>query len=157
MAVREDVILSMYLRMNEFIQYLQDNTTLPLFEFVATTSIESANALLMDAKNKIILVQTELKEKHFLDIEYHVFVSFVEDLDVNALLTTEILSELENFMPKYSTLEVYEAEGLKAPQSIMTPTGCKFIVKSISQESMSTPQMRNNLTATVLRLTGYLN
>jgi hypothetical protein len=156
MATREDAILSMYYKTNQFIDYLRTIDDLPQFNLAVTTSIESANTMLMDGTNKLILVQTQLEEKFFLSMEYKLFVSFADNLDTNALLTTRVISELDAFMPQYSTVEIFEAGGLKKKISEFIPTGCKLVVQSVEQKTASIPQMRNNLTTAVLKLTGFL-
>lgn len=156
MATREDATLSIYLKFNQFITHLASIDELPPFSFAVTTSIEAANTLMMDGKNKVILVQTRVLEKHFYEFDYAIFVSLADELDVNAMTTTRVFSELNKFIPKYSIIEIFEAEGLRLPTSLYNPTGCKLVVSSLRQDNASNTQERNNLSKTVIKLTGYL-
>ena len=149
MAVVEDVTLSVYTTVKKF----ADSEGLG---FAATTSIESASSMMMDAEDKIILVQHKLKEKVFLDLEYKIFVSFAKTTEVNALKTTNIMSKFLEQFPRFSKVCVYEAEQLKQVPSVYTDTGKAMVVKDIGQEVLSLTQMKSNLSAIVLKLTGYI-
>lgn len=156
MASREDATLSIYLEFNKFITHLTSLDNMPSFSFVVTSSIEAANTLLMDGNNKLILVQTRVTQGHFYDASYAIFISLADQLDVNAQTTTRVFSELAKFLPKYATIEVFEAEGLKQPTSVYIPTGCRLVVSDLRQDNASNTQERDNLSKTVLKLTGYL-
>ncbi len=149
MAVVEDVTLSVYTTIKKF----ADSEALG---FAATTSIESASSMMMDGEDKIILVQHKLKDHVFLDLEYKIFLSFAKTTEVNALKTTNIMSKFLEQFPRFSKVCVYEAEDLKKVPSVYTDTGKAMVVKDIGQEVLSITQMRNNLNAIVLKLTGYI-
>lgn len=149
MAAVEDVTLSVYTEVKKF----ADSQDLG---FVATTSIESASSMMMDGKDKIILVQNSLKDRVFLDVEYKIFVSFAETTEVNGLKTTEIMSEFLTQFKRYTKICVFEAGPLKGNPSVYTDTGKAMVIKDIGQEIISITQMRNNLNCIVLKLTGYI-
>lgn len=149
MATIEDVTLSVYAQVKTF----ADTNNLG---FVATSSIESASSLLMDAEDKVILVQDKLKDGTFLDIEYKIFVSFAKTTDVNALRITELMSKFQVEFKRFSRICVFEAAGLKSVPSVYTDTLKAMVIKDIGQEVVSITQMRNNLNCLVLKLTGYI-
>lgn len=149
MAAVEDVTLSVYTEIKKFADSFNLN-------FAATSSIESASSILMDGTDKMVLVQNSLKDKIFLDIEYKIFVSFATITDVNALKTTEIMSSFMEQFPRFSKFCVFESSALKQVPSIYTDTGKAMVIKDIGQEVTSITQMRNNLTAIVLKLTGHI-
>lgn len=149
MAVTEDVTLSVYTVVKQFADSIG-------FDFVATTSIESASTILMDGDDKIILVQHSLKDSTFIDLEYKVFISFAETIESNAIKTTEIMSNFISQFPRYSKICIYEASGLKEVPSTYIDTGKAVVVKDIGQEIISITQMRNNLNSITFKLLGYI-
>ena len=149
MATVEDVTLSVYAEVKKF----ADSKNLG---FATTTSIESVSSILMDGKDKVILVQDKLQDKTFLDLEYKVFISLATTTDVNGLKTTELMSDFQTLFKRFSKVCVFEAEGLKTIPSVMTDTGKAMVIKDIGQEIVSTTQMRNNLNCIVLKLAGYI-
>ncbi len=149
MAGVEDVTLSIYTEMSKFAKTVD-------LGFVATTSIESASSMMMDAEDKLILVQDKLKDKTFLSIDYKIFISFAETTDVNALKATEIMSKFLDTFKRYSRICVYEAGGLKQIPSVYTSTKKAMVIKETGQEIISITQMRNNLNALILKVTGYI-
>lgn len=149
MATVEDVTLSVYVEVKEF----ADAQGLG---FAATSSIESASSIMMDGKDKIILVQNSLKDKIFLDLEYKIFVSLAETTEVNAMKTTEVMSAFITRFKRFSKICVFEAAGLKQAPSVFNDTGKAMVIKDIGQEVVSITQMRNNLNAIVLKLAGYI-
>ena len=149
MAKVEDVTLSVYAEVKKF----ADSKSLG---FVSTTSIESVSSILMDGKDKIVLVQDKLEDKIFLNVEYKLFVSFAETTDVNGLKTTEIMSDFQEEFKRFSKICIFEAAGLKTTVSEFVDTGKAMVIKDIGQEVISITQMRNNLNCIVLKLTGYI-
>jgi len=145
----EDVTLSIYAEVKSFADTVG-------MGFIATTSIESASSIMMDGKDKIILVQNSLKDRIFLDLEYKVFVSLVETSEVNGLLSTEIMSKFLDKFPRYSKICVVEAAGLKQVPSVFTATDKAMVVRDIGQTIISITQMRNNLNCIELKLTGHI-
>ena len=149
MAVVEDVTLSVYTEVKKF----ADTVNLG---FAATTSIESVSSMMMDGKDKLILVQNSLKDKIFLDIEYKIFVSLAETTEVNGILSTEIMSKFLDTFKRYSKICVFEAEGLKQVPSVYTNTQKAMVIRDIGQSIVSITQMRNNLNCIELKLTGHI-
>ena len=149
MATVEDATLSIYTSIKAFADEVE-------MGFAATTSIESASSMLMDGKDKLILVQNSLKDKIFLDLEYKIFISFAETLETNALKTTEIMSKFFEAFPKYSKVCIFEAAGLKQAPSVFIDTKKALVIKDAGQEIVSITQMRNNLNAIIIKLTGYI-
>lgn len=149
MATTEDVTLSIYTEVKKFADSIG-------FGFVVTTSIESASSILMDGKDKLVLVQEKLKDGIFLEASYKVFISFASTIESNALLTTEIVSKFLLAFPKYYNFCVYEAASLKAAPSIYVFTGKKLVVKEVGQELLYITQMQNNLNAIAFKLLGYI-
>ena len=149
MATVEDATLSIYTQVKAFADTVN-------MGFVVTTSIESASTILMNGEDKLILVQNSLKDGIFIDLEYKIFLSFAESVESNAMKTTSILSKFIEAFPRYSKICVYEASGLKQVPSMFTDTKKALVVKAIGQEIVSITQMRNNLNALDLKLTGYI-
>lgn len=149
MASVEDVTLSMYTKVKKIADEIG-------FGFVSTTSIESASSTMMDAKDKLVLVQTKIKDAIFLDAEYKIFVSFAASTDINSIKETEITSLLLASFPAFSKVCVFEASALKQVPSVYTDTGKAMVVKTVSQDIVSITQMKNNLSAIVVNLTGYI-
>ena len=149
MATVEDVTLSMYVEVKKF----ADSHNM---KFVATSSIESASSILMDAEDKIVLVQDKLKEDIFLSLDYKIFVSFSKTTEVNALETTRIMSDFMEQHKRFTKICIFEAAGLKQVPSVYNDTGKAMVIKELGQEILSITQMRNNLNAIVLKLTGYI-
>lgn len=149
MATVEDVTLSMYTEVKKFAETKD-------LGFAATTSIESASSMMMDAEDKMILVQHKLQDKTFLSVDYKIFISFAKTTDVNALLTTSIMSAFIEAFPRFSRICIHDAEALKQVPSVYTDTGKAMVIKEVGQEVLSITQMRNNLNAIVLKLTGYI-
>lgn len=149
MAVVEDVTLSVYTEVKQFADTIN-------MGFAATTSIESASSMMMDGKDKIILVQNSLKDRVFLDIDYKVFVSLAETTEVNGLKSTEIMSKFLDTFKRYSKICIFEAAGLKQVPSVYTTTNKAMVIKEIGQEIVSITQMRNNLNCIVLKITGHI-
>ena len=149
MASVADVTFSIYTVVNKFARSIN-------FDFVSTTSIESAASAMMDGTDKLILVQTKVEDKIFLDMEYKIFVSFAKSTDINSIKESEIISQLIDLFPAYSKVCIYDANDLKKVPSVYTDTGKAMVVKSISQDIVSITQMRNNLSCVVVKLSGYI-
>lgn len=149
MATVEDATLSVYAKVKAFADTVS-------MGFAVTTSIESASSMLMSGEDRIILVQNSLKDKIFLDLEYKIFISFAETIESNAMITTKIMSKFFDDFPRFSKICVYEAEGLKQASSVFNDTNKALVIKDVGQEIVSITQMRNNLNAIVLKLTGYI-
>jgi len=149
MATVEDVTLSIYTEIKKF----ADSHDM---KFVATSSIESASSILMDAEDKIVLVQDKLKDETFLSLEYRIFVSFAQTTDVNSLELTRIMSDFMVQHKRFTKFCVFETAGLRQVPSVYNDTGKAMVIKEIGQEILSITQMRNNLNAIVLKLTGYI-
>jgi len=149
MATIQDVTLSIYTR----VKAIADEVSMG---FAATTSIESASSSLMDGVDKLVLVQTKLKDGVFLDAEYKIFVSFATTTDVNSIKEAEITSKLLAAFPAFSRVCIFQAEDLKKIPSVYTDTGKAMVVKTIGQDIVSMTQMHNNLSAVVITLTGYI-
>ena len=149
MATVEDATLSVYTQIKAFADTVS-------MGFAVTTSIESASSMLMSGEDRLILVQNSLKDKIFLDLEYKVFISFAQTVESNAMKTTEIMSKFFDKFQRFSRVCIYEATGLKQAPSVFNDTGKALVIKGIGQEIVSITQMRNNLNAIELKLTGYI-
>jgi hypothetical protein len=149
MATIADVTFSMYSVVKKFADTIN-------FGFVSTTSIEAADAAMIAGEDRLVLVQTRLEDKVFLDIEYKIFISFAKSTDINSIKETEITAALVDLFPAFSKVCIYKAEDLKKVPSEYTDTGASMVVKSIGQDIVSITQMRNNLSCVVVKLAGYI-
>ena len=150
MATVSDATFSIYYLVKEF----AENHNL---EFNSTTDIESATNLMMDHKDRLILVLNKTEGYPFLNLEYYIFVSLSETSDINSIAYIDILSQFMKTFPRYSKICIFEAEGLKQVPSVFTDTGKRLIVSNITQKVVSITQMKNNLSAVVMKTTGYID
>ncbi len=149
MVTTEDVTFSVYTEVKKFADSIN-------FGFAVTTSIESASSILMDGRDKILLVQESLKDGVFLEASYKIFISFANTIESNALLTTEIVSKFLLAFPKYYNLCIYEAASLKLSPSVYVYTGKKLVVKEVGQELVFMALMQSNLNSIAFKLLGHI-
>ncbi len=149
MAKVSDAVFSVYAEVKKF----ADSQNL---EFISTTDIESATSILLEHKDRLVLALNKTDGYPFLELEFYIFVSLSEQSDINSIIYTDILSEFMKVFPRYSKLCVYEADGLKAVPSEFNDTGKRLVVADIQQKVTSITQMKNNLSAVVLKLIGQI-
>lgn len=161
MATLIDATASIYKLINDFIEELKNDTLLPEFTFVSTTSLEAAYLALKDTDSKIVIVQKEqttLANK-FTKIVYTLVPSFSGDsttTDYNSILTMKVVSKFSELYPRYSAMEVFDAFGLMANPSTFTSTTRKMVISDIRQEILGASQLRNNFNALEVTFLGYL-
>jgi hypothetical protein len=149
MATISDATFSVYTFVNDFAKARG-------FKFVSTTDIEEATNRLQDHEDKIILVQNKIEYDVFIKLEYYLFVSLAERSDINSILYTKVLSDFLGVLPKYSKICIYDSDGLLEVPSRFDDTGKRLVVSNIHQRITSITQMKNNLSAVVFNLTGYI-
>jgi len=161
MATELDATTSIYKIFNDFIGVLATDPQLPEFEFVSTTSLESAYQVLNTTSSKIVVVQTHLKEvnKKFTEIEYALVPSFSgadATADYNSLLMHKVNSKFTETYPQYTTVPVYEAEGLMAAASEFNLTSARLVVTKLEQDILGAEQLQNNFNSLRITFLGYL-
>lgn len=149
-ATVEDVILSMYYKVNSYADSIG-------LGFESKTSIESVSTALEDDEDKLILVVSKTSDKSFLNIEFKILISLASTKDVNSVRYTEILTGIMAIFRKYSKVCVYKADGLKQVPSVFIDTLRLMVVVEAKQDIMSIAQMRNNLAAVNVKLSGYID
>jgi len=158
MATQLDATTSLYYLFNEFITYLKANADLPKFSFASTTSIEATSALLDTSSDKLIVMQNKLEIKNrFTTIVYNIIPSFSKAKDLNALLTAKVFSAFEEKYKRYSSIVVYESQGLESAATTFIDTGCKLIISNIEQEILGAGQFKNNFNSLKVTFIGYLD
>ena len=161
MATELDATTSIYKLFNDFIEELGNDTELPEFTFMSTTSLESAYQALTTDSSKIVVVQTNIKEVNnkFTQIEYALVPSFSgEDstLDYNSILMHKVNSKFMELYPQYTSIQVYEAEGLMADPSEFNATDSKLVVVKLEQDILGAEQLQNNFNSLKITFLGYL-
>ena len=149
MATVADATFTVYSEVNQF---ALDNG----LEFSSTTDIESATNLMMDHRDRAILVLNKTEGYPFLELEYYLFISLSKQSDINSVIYIEYLAKFMKAFPRYKKLCVYKAEGLKQVPSEFIDTGRKLVVADIHQKVTSITQMKNNLSAVIFKLVGYI-
>ncbi len=160
MATELDATTSIYKLFNDFVAVLNADSTLPTFTFLSTTSLESAYAALNLNESKIVVVQTECKEvnKNFTQIEYALIPAFSGDVsDTNSLMMHKINSKFTETYKQYTSVQVYDAEGLMQAPSILTPLTTKLVVTKLEQEILGAEQLQNNFNSLKITFLGYLS
>ena len=158
MATQLDATTSLYYLFNRFIDYLKANTDLPKFDFASTTSIEATSALLDMSSDKLIVMQNKLETKNrFTTIVYNIIPSFSKGKDLNALLTAKVFSTFEEQYKRYSSITVYESQGLEAVTTSFIDTNCKLVISNIEQAILGAGQFKNNFNSLKVTFIGYLD
>lgn len=161
MATELDATTSIYKLFQDFVNILNADPDLPSFGFVSTTSLESAYQVLNTNSSKIVVVQTKCKEANnkFTQIEYALVPSFSgEDAtaDYNSILMHTVNSKFTELYKQYTSVQVYEADGLMADPSVFTETTSKLVVVKLEQDILGAEQLQNNFNSLKITFLGYL-
>jgi len=162
MATELDATTSIFKLFQDFVNILTNDPECPEFNFVSTTSLESAYQELSVSSSKIVVVQTSMKRKNnkFTEIEYALVPSFSGGdsiVDYNSLLMHSVNSRFSELHKLYSSFIVYEAAGLKQTPSMLIPTTSKLVVVKLEQDILGAEQLQNNFNSLKITFLGYLS
>lgn len=161
MATLIDANTSLYKLFNDFLAELALDPTLPAFEFLAVSSLESAYLTLSSSSSKIVVVQKEqANEGAFTKITYSLVPSFSGTdlaIDHNSILTLKVFSAFTAKFPRYSAVQIYDAVGLMSAPSVLTPLSAKMAITELKQSIVGASTLQNNFTALEITFLGYLS